>query len=82
MNPKVKEILDYHGCVSGDCPHEKYTECLETLVRAGFDEAAKIGADYIKEDKCTCKSVRCHVSLEYDLDKCARCATLEGLSND
>lgn len=31
------EILGYHGCVSGDCPHEKQSECFAALVEAGYD---------------------------------------------
>lgn len=31
------EILGYHGCSSGDCPHEKQSECFAALVEAGYD---------------------------------------------
>ena len=31
------EILGYHGCASGDCPHEKQSECFAALVEAGYD---------------------------------------------
>lgn len=31
------EILGYHGCASGDCPHEKQSECFAALVEAGHD---------------------------------------------
>ena len=31
------EILGYHGCSSGDCSHEKQSECFAVLVEAGYD---------------------------------------------
>jgi hypothetical protein len=32
----AREILDYHGCASGDCPHDKQAQCFEALVIAGY----------------------------------------------
>jgi hypothetical protein len=27
----VEEMLGYHGCLSGDCPHEKQVECFRSV---------------------------------------------------
>ncbi len=34
---QVKEILSYHACADGDCPHASHMECLAALIGAGFD---------------------------------------------
>ena len=37
----AEEILSYHGCVSGDCPHEDQMDCYKSLIKhsllAGHD---------------------------------------------
>ena len=43
------EILDYHGCASGDCPHAKQSECFAALVEAGYARALKEMAKIMRE---------------------------------
>lgn len=33
----AEEIVGYHGCCSGDCPHDKQRECFIELIKAGYD---------------------------------------------
>lgn len=36
----AREILfDGHGCLTGDCPHEKQRECFEFVIAEAFTEA-------------------------------------------
>lgn len=32
----AEEILDYHGCLTGDCPHDKQRDCFKSLVMEGL----------------------------------------------
>lgn len=40
LSEAAKERLDkfphYHGCFTGDCPHEKQTECFKAIFEYGY----------------------------------------------
>jgi hypothetical protein len=45
----IKHNWDFHGCLTGDCPHEKQSECdaaLKDHWKEAFDCAAKALAFY------------------------------------
>lgn len=29
LEKQISELVDYSGCVSGDCPHDKWADCAE-----------------------------------------------------
>jgi len=31
----IKEVHTYHGCFTGDCPHEHQNDCYEEMLRHG-----------------------------------------------
>lgn len=33
----VKEVMSYHGCTTGDCPHETQMDCYADLIKAGAE---------------------------------------------
>jgi len=35
LEAKREEVKSWHGCYSGDCPHEKQEECLDELFSVG-----------------------------------------------
>ena len=30
---RIKSALEFHGCLTGDCPHEKQNECFYSVVQ-------------------------------------------------
>lgn len=41
------EIFSYHGCLTGDCPHEKQKQCFEVIFESCFEAMSK---DYVKKE--------------------------------
>lgn len=38
-----QEVRGYHGCLNGDCPHGKQSECFRELFRAGWAKRDEVG---------------------------------------
>lgn len=66
------EILGYHGCSSGDCPHEKQSECFAALVEAGYDAGHARALEEMGAEVERLKAVREAFKL-YGTTDCAEC---------
>ncbi len=40
------ELFEYHGCLTGDCPHEATRGCLVELYKRGWDKRDAIAQDH------------------------------------
>ena len=58
--------MEYHGCTTGDCPHEKQSECDDTLIEVKkelfndlVNELSEIRSDMILEgpDEAACHRI-------------------------
>ena len=56
---KIERMADrieaYHGCFSGDCPHEKQVDCYKEMIKEGATPWAE-WCEKLAAHPCTCDS--------------------------
>lgn len=47
---EAENILEYHGCNSGDCPHDQQSQCFITFIQEGatamYEKLLSMGAEF------------------------------------